>query len=111
MELGIEEVAGHQVPRVIAADEDFLTIEMTIVDPPFLLDFASARREEDLPDFSEDVWQDWQQHKVEIFGENWPQTLRVISEFNRLTGLTLLDIHPGNIRFASDASPYRSSDP
>src|SRR5688572_29960573 len=39
---GITSVAGHHVPDLIRADDELLAIEMTIVEPPFLLDFASA---------------------------------------------------------------------
>ncbi len=39
---GVTDVAGHAVPKMQRADENLLAIEMSLVQPPFLLDFASA---------------------------------------------------------------------
>src|SRR2546423_13295937 len=41
---GIHRIAGHAVPELIGSDEVLLAIEMSIVERPFLLDFAGARR-------------------------------------------------------------------
>src|SRR2546430_1319087 len=46
-------LAGFNVPRLIGADDDFLAIEMSIVFPPYLLDFASATLDAP-PDLIED---------------------------------------------------------
>jgi hypothetical protein len=57
-ELNIDSVAGHAVPRLRGSDADLQAIEMTVVTPPFLLDFAAARRSEEVPDFEDYVWED-----------------------------------------------------
>lgn len=36
-------LAGFAIPLVVHHDEEFLTIEMTIVEPPYILDFAGAQ--------------------------------------------------------------------
>jgi len=43
---------GFAVPRLLRFDPSLHVIEMTIVQPPFLLDFAAARvdEESDLPE-------------------------------------------------------------
>jgi hypothetical protein len=41
-QLGIRSTWGHAVPVFLMADGGFLAIEMTIVQPPFLLDFAGG---------------------------------------------------------------------
>src|SRR4051812_9021330 len=46
--LNLDELAGHQVPRLIRNDDNLLAIEMTIVSPPFLLDFAAAYTNEEV---------------------------------------------------------------
>ena len=56
-DLHIAEIAGHAVPLFINSREELLAIEMTVVQPPFLLDFASAYGEADAPDFSVEVWE------------------------------------------------------
>src|SRR5215207_2090651 len=43
----IDEVNGFQVPRLLRHDDVLRAIEMTIVQPPFLLDFAAAYTEEE----------------------------------------------------------------
>ena len=97
--LSIRKVAGHAVPQLMRASLELKAIEMTLVKPPFLLDFASAYPTSQVPDFPEDVWQDWHQQKQEEFGDRWPDVQFVLSEFTRLTGLVILDTNCGNIRF------------
>src|SRR2546423_7425129 len=41
-ERDIAAIAGFNIPKLIGADDDLLAIEMSIVFPPYLLDFASA---------------------------------------------------------------------
>ncbi len=100
--LSIEIVAGHAVPLLLGADDELRAIEMKVVRPPFLLDFASAYDELDAPDFSEEVWEQWREQKQEEFGERWADVDAVLAEFTRLTGLVILDVNPGNVRFAPE---------
>jgi hypothetical protein len=95
----ISHVAGHAVPEMIRVDESLMAIEMTIVQPPFLLDFALAYAESEAPHFPEEVWEDWRQQKSEEFGSRWPDVEFILSEFHRLTGLVLLDTNLGNIQW------------
>src|SRR5688500_10804785 len=64
-------VLAHRVPDLIRYDDELRAIEMTIVEPPFLLDFASAYPEHEAPDFPDDVWEDWRAQKAEQFGDRW----------------------------------------
>ncbi len=41
-ELQVESIRGHAVPQLLHFDDEFLAIEMTIVSPPFCLDFGGA---------------------------------------------------------------------
>lgn len=65
-ELAISIVLGFNVPQFIAFDDDLLTIEMTIVKRPFVLDFAGAQLDA-RPEFSDDIWTDWETEKKEQF--------------------------------------------
>lgn len=96
---GIHDVAGHAVPELIDVDEKLRSIEMSIVNPPFLLDFAGAKRPEEVPDFEPHVLDDEMEKQREQFGDHWADALHVTEMFRRLTGFVLLDIHPGNIAF------------
>jgi hypothetical protein len=66
---GIDAVAGHFVPELIAADEALLAIEMTIVERPFVLDFAGAKRPEEIPDFDAEIIEEHHEHLRELFGD------------------------------------------
>ena len=47
-----------------------MAIEMTIVMPPFVVDFASASLDVSI-EFSEEIWADWERTKQEQFGLQW----------------------------------------
>jgi len=96
---GITSIAGHNVPRLIAANDSLRAIEMTIVERPFILDFAGARAPDEIPDFEEHVIQEHLERLRESFGDRWSHALHVTEMFRQATGFTLLDIHPGNIAF------------
>lgn len=65
---GVDSVGGCDVPEMIRYDEPLLGIVMTIVSPPYLLDFAGAWLDQP-PDFSEDVLDEWEKNKAERFEE------------------------------------------
>jgi hypothetical protein len=47
-----------------------MAIEMTIVMPPFVVDFASASLDVSI-EFSEEIWADWERTKQEQFRLQW----------------------------------------
>jgi len=96
-DLGIIDVGGHMVPQLIDYDDELLAIEMTIVSPPFCLDFGGAYLDH-RPDYSPEVWADWRRMKSEDFEENWPVVERILGEFESF-GIYIADVNPGNIRF------------
>lgn len=96
---GVKRIAGHNVPKLIDFDDALLAIEMTVVEPPFVLDFASAYPIAEAPEFPPEVMQEWLAEKQEQFGEDWARAAVVIVALERDYGLRLTDIHPGNIRF------------
>ncbi len=78
-----------------------MAIEMTIVKPPFLLDFAAAYSEQEFErlDFSAEIIEEREEHWSEIFGERWPDAAALRDAFQQQTGLILLDLSLNNIRF------------
>jgi hypothetical protein len=98
----IDEVAGHNFPRLVRAFDTLHVLEMTIVNRPFVLDFAGAKLPHEVPDFEEEILQEHHQHLQDLFGDRWADALHVAEMFRLATGYTLLDIHPGNIAFADD---------
>jgi hypothetical protein len=97
----IEEINGFQIPRLIRNDDSLLAIEMTIVDAPFVLDFASAYtiQEYNRFEFTEEVLEERQAHWLEIFGDRWAVVSAICDAFTRETGLVLLDLSLNNIKF------------
>ena len=96
-DLNVFEVYGHMVPQLIDFDDELLAIEMTIVSPPFCLDFGGAYLDRP-PDYSPEVWADWRQMKSEAFEKNWPAVEKILAEFETL-GIFIADVNPGNIKF------------
>ena len=96
-EAQIESVSGCNVPRLLNFDDELWVVELEIVQPPFVLDFAGARLDQPL-DYPEEVLAEWEAEKVEQFGEDWPRVRQVLSGFRRL-GIYLADVKPGNISF------------
>jgi hypothetical protein len=97
---GIHEIVGHAVPELIASNAELHAIEMTIVERPFVLDFAGAKKPHEVPDFEQHVLDEHREHLREMFGEQVDDALHVAEMFRIQTGFVLLDIHPGNIAFA-----------
>jgi hypothetical protein len=95
----VVEIEGHDVPELIAHDDELWVIEMTIVTRPYLLDFADAYLE-GAPEFPEDVIEEWYKEKVEQFGEaRWEKAQSVLATLRGQYAIHLIDITPGNITF------------
>jgi hypothetical protein len=99
--LGVEDVAGFNVPQLVGFEDDLRVIAMTIVKRPFVLDFAGAHLDQ-RPEFPEEVWADWEADKREKFEERWPAVQAALNAFEEL-GIYLLDVSPSNIAFRAVA--------
>jgi len=95
---GVHSVLDFRVPRILGCDDDLWVIEMTVVSPPFVLDFAGAYLDEP-PDYPEDVLAEWDQEKREQFGERWPTVQAILRRLQGF-GVFLADVTPNNIQFA-----------
>lgn len=94
-EHGVTDIAGFNVPVLIHADESWRAIEMSIVDRPFILDFAQAYLDRP-PEFPEEVWQECLETWESRYEDDWPQVKLALREL-RLLGIHYLDVHRGNI--------------
>jgi hypothetical protein len=95
--LGITNLRGFAIPQLLDHDEGLTLIEISIVNPPFALDFAGAYLDH-RPDFPRSVMRGWIAEKQEQFGDNWPEVQSLMSAFAR-HGVYLADVKPGNIMF------------
>lgn len=92
-------VCGHAVPQLMNHDDARLIIEMTLVKPPFLLDFASAILDR-APDFSDEAMELWNEEKAEMFGARWNEVRHLLRVLKDVHGIHLTDVRIGNIAFA-----------
>lgn len=100
LEHNVLSVLGFAVPRLLGWNDDLLVIEMTIVYPPFVVDFAHATVDEPFP-FTDEALSDWWAEKAELF-EDQPDHFPVATEvFYALQeyGIFYYDIAPRNIDF------------
>lgn len=95
-EHNVRKALEFRVPRLWSFDDELMALEIAIVQPPFALDFAGAYLDGP-PDFSVEVWADWEPEKAEQFGENWGKAKAVIAAFRRWA-IYLSDVSPSNIR-------------
>jgi len=96
-EAGILEIHGFRVPQLIAFDDELLALEMTVVKPPFVLDFAGAYLDR-APEFSDEIWEEWTRKNEEQFGSDWPMARMILGELKDL-GIHMHDPSPFNICF------------
>lgn len=96
-ERGVVEICGFSVPQVIGWDDELLAIEMTVVKPPFVLDFAGAYLDWP-PEFPEEVWEERLSKWREEFGDDWATVQSILGELEDM-GIHMLDPSPANIRF------------
>src|SRR5438045_1910172 len=94
---GVESILGFNVPLLVGSDDDLRVIEMTIVERPFVLDFAGAHLDV-RPDFPEETWTNWETEKRDQFEARWTMVQKIVDAFEEL-GIYLLDVSPGNIAF------------
>jgi hypothetical protein len=87
--------AGFAVPHLIGLDDDLWIVEMEILSPPFVVDFAGAYLDRK-PPFTEEQWEEWLVEKREQFEDDWERIPPVMSAF-RSIGVYLNDVKPGNI--------------
>jgi len=93
----VTDIRGSTVPELLDYDDELWVLEMTVVTPPFVLDFAGAYLDFP-PDFSEEVLADWRSEKLEQFGPRWPEVQAILRALEGY-GIFMVDVHPGNVSF------------
>lgn len=94
----VRSIRGHAVPQMIGRDDGLWVLEMSIVRPPYVLDFAKASIDFP-PEFPDEVMEEWRMRKAEEFGDRWPQVLAIMDELESRYGIFLLDLNSRNITF------------
>ena len=94
-EYDMYEVRGCRIPHVFGTDDALWCIEMEIVSPPFVLDFAGAYLNFP-PEYPDDVMATWRAEKREQYEDDWPWVQEIMSDLASI-GIYLADVKPGNI--------------
>ncbi|HEX6983967.1 MAG TPA: hypothetical protein VF170_01260 [Planctomycetaceae bacterium] len=97
----VDQVLGFAVPRLVAWDDKLWVIELEIVSPPFVLDFAGAALDEP-PQWPAEKRAEWEAEKMEQFEDKWPTVRQLIAAF-RCWGIYLADVKPGNVAFPDES--------
>ena len=93
----VTRILGFHVPQLLRWDDGLLALEMTVVAPPFVLDFAGAYLDFP-PEFPEEVWAEWNRKNEEQFGGDWAMARRILGELEDL-GIYMHDPSPGIFAF------------
>ena len=94
---GVREILGFHIPQLIRVDDASRVIEMTIVTRPFVLDFVGAWLDAP-PEFSDEIWAEWEGEKREQFGYRWPVVQAVLAALETMD-IHMVDVSPSNIAF------------
>ena len=92
--LGLQKLQGFTIPQLLDQDRETWVLELSLVSPPFVLDFAAASLGK-AP--SEMASPEWLAEKQRMFGRDWPDVQRLLDGL-RLYGIHFPDVHLGNIR-------------
>ncbi len=90
-------INGFHVPCLYAFDDELCIIEMSIVSPPFLLDFGKCYLDHP-PDYSEEVMEEDEEYRRELFEDRWPEVQKLLWKLESI-GIYYMDARPANIAF------------
>ena len=97
----IRSIQGFSVPIMLDTDQKLLAILMTIVTPPYLLDFGKSYLDQP-PDFSPEVLADWEAERRELFEPGqWSQVQSLRGRLQAM-GIYYFDVKPANICFGEE---------
>ena len=93
----VKQVRGCNVPQLLRYDDNWMVIEITMVQRPFVLDFAGAYLDR-ATEFSDEVMADWREQKLDQFGKRWPEVQAILCVLETY-GVFMEDVHPNNVAF------------
>ena len=95
----ITKIRNCSVPRLLGNNDSLMVIELTIVTPPFILDFAKSYIDQ-RSDYPEDSFNQWERDGIELFGSDWKEVRIIIAALER-HGIYYYDAKPQNIQLSS----------
>jgi hypothetical protein len=99
-EMKVTRVLGFNLPKLISFHDDLNAVEMSIVRPPFVLDFAGAHLDWP-PDFPPEVIAENEDRIRDLFDTDnrYEQVFALLHELRERYDVYMLDVWPGNIQF------------
>lgn len=100
---GVGRLQGFAVPELIDLDKALMAIEMTLVQPPFLLDFGKVYLDMPPPYWTDaEIMANWHADGRENFGGKWAAVLSLIRALESY-GIWYIDPKPGNVMFGDES--------
>lgn len=84
----VTEVQGFNIPQLLGWSDELLVIEMTIVKPPFILDFGKSYLFFP-PEYPSDAEEEHQRKLEDTFGDYLPQVELALSFLQGIRGLVI----------------------
>lgn len=95
-EFGVSQIEGLEVPQLVDCDDELNALEMTIVRPPYLLDFGKAWLDRP-PNYSREDKAMWESQHREWWGDDWPRVALILWILSEKYGIYYNDPKPGNL--------------
>lgn len=101
---GISKIRNFNVPQLLDFDASLYVVEMTIVSPPFLLDFGKAYYGKPQRNYSKESLDEYEEQAMKDFGDDYPEVDLAIARLKRYK-IYYYDVRPGNIN-CEGLTPY-----
>lgn len=99
MQHKVTQVRGHSVPTLRTFDDKLLALEMSLVRPPFVVDFGGAYLDSPAPHATDpETKLRWMEERKSNFVDSFETVNAILADLESLYGVYLTDVHPGNIR-------------
>ena len=92
---GITKICGYAIPRLASYDDNLLVIEMSLVNPPYVLDFGKVTLDRQ-PDYPPATIAYVREEQQEWWGDLYPTIRKILRRLEAL-GIFYADPKPGNI--------------
>ena len=104
----VREINEFNVPLRIIKDDDSMIIEISIVQPPYILDFGKCRLDHK-SDFPPEVLNERRRENEDIWGDKWVEVQLLLWKLEHDYGIYYADPNRGNIRFTDADGGYSAS--
>lgn len=101
LECEVTSLLEFAVPVLLGWNDDLLIIEMTTVQPPYIIDFAMSFL--DFPrDFNDEQMEEWWSRVADMYGDRFPRVRALWDELVERCGIYYYDIAPRNVNFGDE---------